>query len=86
MENGDVERDEEKCHARAEFRRIAVELGLLEAGKPMDAALLEYGFRVAELCAVIGDSYAVVDQGSPGDHIRTRYVLWKPYRGSSKSA
>lgn len=52
MDDGDVSR--ENCNARTEFRRIAVELGLLEAGKPMDPALLEYGFRVAELCSTEG--------------------------------
>lgn len=72
MEEGHVN---EKCNASTEFRRIAVELGLLDVGGPMDPALLEYGFRVAELCATLGDSYSVVGKGNAGDHIRTRYVL-----------
>ena len=58
-----------------EFRRIAIELSLLEVGKPMDSTLLEYALRVAELCATLEDSYSVVGKGNAGDHIRTRYVL-----------
>ena len=33
MEEGDVRCDGEKSEARAQFRRVAVELGLPEAGK-----------------------------------------------------
>lgn len=66
--------DEERCDAQAEFEQIAVELGLLQPGEPMDPALLEYGNRVAELCASIGDRYKVEGEGNAGEHIRARYV------------
>ncbi|WGT62418.1 hypothetical protein [Variovorax paradoxus] len=63
----------EKCHAHAEFERIAVKLGLVQAGEAMDPALLAYGLRVAELCASIGDHYSSVGKGNAGEHIRSVY-------------
>jgi hypothetical protein len=73
MTENAVDCDEEKCDAQAEFERIAVEIGLMQAGEPMDPALLQYGFRVAELCASVGDRYTNAHGGNAGEHIRARY-------------
>ena len=72
MNEDTVDCSEEKCDAQAEFERIAVELGLMQAGDPMDPALLDYGFRIAELCATIAERYSS-DHGNAGEHIRARY-------------
>jgi hypothetical protein len=77
MEDDAMDSDEKKLGAQAEFERIAIRLGLMHPGEPTDPALLEYGFRVAELCASIGDYYSPVGKGNAGEHIRARYGLYR---------
>jgi hypothetical protein len=55
----------------ARFQAIAMELGLA-GGAQLDQKLIDFAFRVVDLCAAIGDQYQNPDvpEDTVGDHIR----------------
>jgi len=62
-----IDRAEEK------FQSLAVQVGLMDAGKSLSKEALDFAYGVATLCAGAVDRFRDPRDGSAGDQIRSMY-------------
>lgn len=59
---------------KAAFYEVAVRVGLIREGDPLDQREIDFAQGIVELCAAIGDRYTLEhDDRNAGEHIRAEF-------------